>query len=72
MSPGIPKDLAVEPVAQRGGVGNCDEGGAIPLYDAPDFLERHAQLRPIPLIGQAATHMVAGARPEGPAPIEQA
>jgi putative nucleotidyltransferase with HDIG domain len=41
------------------------------VEDVPDA-GRHAQLRPIPLLGQAAAHMVASPRPEGHAPVEQA
>ena len=41
------------------------------VEDVPDA-GRHAQLRPIPLLGQAAATMVGGSRPEGPAPVEQA
>ena len=41
------------------------------VEDVPDA-GRHAQLRPIPLLGQAAATMVGGPRPEGPAPVEQA
>ena len=41
------------------------------VEDVPDA-GRHAQLRPIPLLGQAAATMVAGPRPEGHAPVEQA
>ena len=41
------------------------------VEDVPDA-GRHAQLRPIPLLGQAAASMVGGSRPEGTAPVEQA
>ena len=41
------------------------------VEDVPDA-GRHAQLRPIPLIGQAAVTMVGGQRAESQAPVEQA
>jgi putative nucleotidyltransferase with HDIG domain len=41
------------------------------VEDVPDA-GRHAQLRPIPLLGQAAASMVGSPRPEAPAPVEHA